>query len=291
MKQKNGLNSILESNYNNINNEISALKNKKDLKDFSVEFDNIQKKIAQFNVDDKISQLKEKLQEGEDFVEKSKNEIIILQNQISILNNKFSLIQDEQSKFEVFENQMIENINSLKNELSISNLQSSNNIKQIDSINTSLKDLETRINNINLEEVYSTIKDTSTKITGKIPTLNTKIKEKDKEILALKSEIDEKINYPKILLPINDKNIESFCFVTMYDGNLIKYTYLKTQTPIGITDDIGNVIIKGLAKVKYNGNITVGDFVYGNKNGVAESHNFGYIVTRIFDNEFCEVLI
>ena len=151
MKQKNGLNSILESNYNNINNEISALKNKKDLKDFSVEFDNIQKKIAQFNVDDKISQLKEKLQEGEDFVEKSKNEIIILQNQISILNNKFSLIQDEQSKFEVFENQMIENINSLKNELSISNLQSSNNIKQIDSINKSLKDLETHINNINIE--------------------------------------------------------------------------------------------------------------------------------------------
>ena len=37
MKQKNGLNSILESNYNNINNEISALKNKKDLNLYNID--------------------------------------------------------------------------------------------------------------------------------------------------------------------------------------------------------------------------------------------------------------
>lgn len=69
------------------------------------------------------------------------------------------------------------------------------------------------------------------------------------------------------------------------------YAYKNGTMPFGISDNKGNVIIKGIAKCEYVGDVKLGSFIMPNKNGIFEPHTTGYIVTAILDKNFCEVLL
>lgn len=90
-------------------------------------------------------------------------------------------------------------------------------------------------------------------------------------------------------LPISIKsNLAPFLFVSS-DCDI--YSFSNTKEPIGISDKNGDIVIRGIAKLKYAGKVEIGNFIFGNKEGIGEKYHTGYIVTKILDNNFCEVLL
>ena len=164
-----------------------------------------------------------------------------------------------------------------------------------------------KINNFIKEHSHKEIMDDIKLQQDKIDKINLNIEKIEKNIYdKLKSEYDslvEKYNVllkehkefnknRNICLPINIKNkIEPFRFVNSKNGNIERYSYSAYRAPIGVSDEYGNVIIRGTAKVEYINDIFEGDFVYGNKDGIAEYYDKGYLVTKIIDKNYCEIII
>lgn len=307
----------------NKKNEERINKIEKELLEDKKEYNNDKKKTISKTdkISSQIENLEQKIQEQYNYISEIKNSLNsilesnkntnyesdeifeTLDTKINEIVSEISLIKNNSSNEDV-KNELKDNISKintiisdLKDEIKNDDLEikikeNSNKIsslkQDIEEVQNYIKDIDNKVEKIDLKGFFDTQDSKIQKILTKIYSLNQDIKTAKSFALEIQKSIE---NNKNILLPINQRNIESFCFVTMCDNQLIKYSYLKNQVPIGITDDRGNVVLKGICKVKYVGEINVGNFVYGNKNGLAENHSFGFIVTNIIDNEFCEVLL
>lgn len=89
----------------------------------------------------------------------------------------------------------------------------------------------------------------------------------------------------------SEEDIEPFVFVDSSNGTFKRYSYNSQKRPFGVTDDSGNIIYNGFAKVKYANEVHVGDFVYGNKSGIAEDYNSGFVVLNVDSEDICTIFI
>ena len=250
-----------------------------------------------------------------------KNEIANTENFCKELDNNLKKLNELYSQINYQEQ-----INDILKK--IANLDKTNELKEIkgeikknknhthsdieEEINVLKQTIESNFNNKKInefikehshEEIINDIKNQQNAINE----INLNIKKIEKNIYTkLKSEYDDlskkydtllkeynKFNKSNnIFLPINIGNkIEPFRFINSKNGNIEKYSYSPYRSPIGVSDEYGNIIIRGTAKVEYTNDIFEGDFVYGNKDGIAEHYDKGYLVTKIIDKKYCEIII
>lgn len=169
----------------------------------------------------------------------------------------------------------------------ISNLSDYDNTKEIENMTKQVTDLQValtsltqKINSINISIVsFNNFMD-------KYQKDYTKLEEKYSGIYTSYIELQS------LKIPISSEEpIEPFIFLDIIDGKFKPYSYNVKRRPIGVSDDNGNLIYHGFAKVKYQNEIHIGDFVYGNKEGLAENYNSGFIVTEINSDKMCTVFI
>lgn len=169
----------------------------------------------------------------------------------------------------------------------ISNLSDYDNTKEIDNITKQITNLQTaltsltqKINSINISIVsFNNFMDKYQKDYTKLEKQYSGIYTSYIELQSLKIPIQ------------SEEPIEPFIFIDIIDGKFKPYSYNIKRRPIGVSDDSGNLIYHGFAKVKYQNEIHIGDFVYGNKEGLAENYNSGFIVTEINSDKMCTVFI
>lgn len=307
---QNGI-STLESAVKELVNNISELKNENN----NIELDiNNFKKITNTtlsNVKDyDDTYLKNKIENNENFCKE-------LDDNLKKLNELYNEMnyQEQINKIlqEIVKLDNTDELDKIKNEI-----KKNKNHKHLDmekEINELKKTIESssnneeilKINNFINKHSHKEIIDNIKNQQDKINKINLNIEKIEKNIYdKLKSEYSilvEKYNVllkehkefnksKNIFLPINIGNkIEPFRFVNSKNGNVERYSYSTYKIPIGVSDEYGNVIIRGIAKVEYVNDIFEGDFVYGNKDGIAEHYDKGYIVTKIIDKKYCEIII
>lgn len=289
--------SKMESKSNDIINDINDFK-----KNTSENLSNVK------DYDD--TYLKSKIENNESFCKELDNNLKKLNelyNQMNYQEQINEILQeiaklDNTNELNEIKNEIKENKNhthlDIKNEI--------NELKNIVDTNSNNEEI-LKINNFIKEHSHKEIMDDIKAQQDKIDKINLNIERIEKNIYnKLKSEYNvlvEKYNAllkehkefnknKNIFLPINIENkIEPFRFVNSKNGNIEKYSYSAYRSPIGVSDEYGNVIIRGTAKVEYANDIFEGDFVYGNKDGIAESYDKGYLVTKIIDKNYCEIII
>jgi hypothetical protein len=199
----------------------------------------------------------------------------------------------ETKEVKSFCNSLKEDFNNLKNIFSQLNYQ-----EQIDSIGMKIKDTMNKVvdcennnrQNLNsLNTVEKEIDETKKNLINTMQSQNDDLFEKYNVLLKEYQDIKQK---DKIILPLNiDKKIPPHIFVIFKDGSAEQYSYSIYKSPIGVSDEYGNIIVRGIAKVKYLNEISKGDYVYGNKDGVAEKYDKGFLVINILDENYCEIMI
>lgn len=286
----------LQKDKDNMNQNINNISN-----DFNEKFSNIEKyddKYLKQKISDTESFCKE-LDEGVKKLNKLYNQLNY-QEQIDKILKEVSTL-DNADKI----NSMEEHMNSIEGKIENSNIEEKIDVLR-NGINENSKEilnLEEFVKNNNHIELKNNIENQEKKITK----INQDIAKIEKNIYnKLKLEYDilfEKYNVlleehkefkkdKSIFLPINiDRKIDPYVFINSKDGEIEKYSYSNNRAPIGVSDEYGNVIIRGKAKVKYVNDIFEGDLVYGNRDGIAEHYDKGFIVTKIIDKNYCEIMI
>lgn len=301
------LNEIKEI-YNNLNYDSDILAIKNDILNNNLEYTNminkLEKNISEIknNYSSNIevyddTYLTNKILDNEKFcieLEKDLKKLnqlyteIDYQNQINDILKKINEIDINICERENINKDIIDelkkNINTKVNDVDILNLKNFVKLHSHEEIQNNIKLQEGRINEINLK-----IQKTERDIYNKLKLEYDNLLNKYNDILEKYKELKKNKN---TFLPINIGNkIEPFKFINSKNGNIEKYSYSAYRSPIGVSDEYGNVIIKGLAKVEYINDIFEGDFVYGNKDGVAEHYDKGYVVSKIIDKNYCEIIL
>ena len=242
----------LQKDKDNINQNINNISN-----DFNEKFSNIEKyddKYLKQKISDTESFCKE-LDEGVKKLNKLYNQLNY-QEQIDKILKEVSTL-DNADKI----NSMEEHMNSIEGKIENSNIEEKIDVLR-NGINENSKEilnLEEFVKNNNHIELKNNIENQEKKITK----INQDIAKIEKNIYnKLKLEYDilfEKYNVlleehkefkkdKSIFLPINiDRKIDPYVFINSKNGEIEKYSYSNNRAPIGVSDEYGNVIIRGKA--------------------------------------------
>lgn len=268
------------------------------------EVENIHKEISEFegNINSLVGTLQNKMQQLDD--ELKGVSVKGLADVKNSFNDEFDKIIQLINGLDFYNKEYIDSLPFLKeNDLDGIKTQYNNLLKDFDVFINDISEYDNRedIKGINdkIENVCSEIIELNKKINMiniSIVSFNNFMEKYKNDYTKLEKQYNgiytSYVELQSLKIPLRGAtNIEPFVFVDIVDGKFKTYSYNSRRRPIGVSDDSGNLIYHGIAKVKYQNDIHVGDFVYGNKEGIAENYDSGFVITEINSDNTCTIFI